>query len=139
MIGHPAELTIVFFDGVCNLCNGSVQWIIRHDRKQLFYFASLQSAFAQDFFLQHPVGTQPDSVILWHQGKFSDRSSAALKIAALLGFPWNMLSVGMIMPVSWRNAVYQWIAANRYRWFGKRESCMVPSPELCARFLDAAT
>lgn len=132
------DATIVFFDGVCNLCNHSVQWIIKRDQRKQFYFASLQSTFARDFMTQHPRIGSSNSVILWHKGKYRDQSDAVLSIVAILGFPWNILMIGKILPRSFRNLVYQWIAKNRYRWFGKRDTCMIPSPDLNDRFLDAA-
>lgn len=127
---------LLLFDGVCNLCNASVQWIIRRDKKALFRFASLQSEYAG----QLPAlkgKTMPDSLVLLDRDRVYVKSSAALRIARLLGFPWNLLTAGCVLPVFLRDAIYDWVARNRYRWFGKSEACMIPTPELKSRFMDA--
>jgi predicted DCC family thiol-disulfide oxidoreductase YuxK len=126
---------IILFDGVCNLCHAAVQWVIDHDPKQIFRFASLQSQAAQSLLVE--LGPLPDSIVLVDEAGVHTRSQAAMRIARRLGLPWSLAAVGAIFPAFVRDGVYRWIARNRYSWFGRRESCRVPSPELAARFLDA--
>lgn len=131
--GHP----IVFFDGVCNLCNRSVQFILRHDRSRRFRFASLQSEAgmrAQAEMKNMGMHGQ-DSVILYNKGKYYTQSSAVIRIGVLLGGIWFLAASGWLLPRFVRNGIYRWIARNRYRWFGKKDSCMVPAPGLKERFL----
>lgn len=142
-IGHVADPTrddapVILFDGVCNLCNGAVQFVIRRDPRSRFRFASLQSTAARDLLARHGVtGDLPDSVVLVANGRVRTKSAAALGVAAGLGMPWSFLGVFRLIPSFLRDALYDWIARNRYRWFGRREQCMVPTPALRARFLDA--
>jgi predicted DCC family thiol-disulfide oxidoreductase YuxK len=127
--------TTVFFDGVCNLCSGSVQFIIRHDKCNRFKFASLQSEYAK----KELVGADlknVDSIVLKKDEKIFVKSGAALRIASFLGFPINLLMVFIIIPPFIRNFVYDVIARNRYKWFGKKEVCWIPSPDLKSKFLD---
>ncbi len=128
---------ILFFDGECNLCNSSVQFIIKRDKKKKFLFAPLQSERGKQAVaeVQQQMLKVPDSVILYYNGKYYSRSSAALRIARLLGGVWSLLYAGMILPGFIRDGVYEWIARNRYKWFGKRNECMMPTPELRSRFL----
>jgi predicted DCC family thiol-disulfide oxidoreductase YuxK len=135
MYNHP---NIVFFDGICNLCNQSVQWVIRHDRKEIFRFASLQSEETKQFFREKNYIPTSDSVLLWDGHRFSEKSTAAIKIASKLGFPWSILGIAYVIPAFIRDAVYAFIAARRYKWFGKKDTCMIPSAALRSRFLDAS-
>lgn len=129
---------LVLFDGVCNLCNGAVQWILRQDRRGVFRFASLQSEAARAALRDAGAeGPLPDSVVVLDERGVHTRSSAAFAIARGLGLPWSLLAVAAVLPRPVRDAAYALIAANRYRWFGVRETCTVPTPELKARFLDA--
>lgn len=131
------ETPIVLFDGVCNLCNGAVQWIVKRDRKAVFCFASLQSEAAQEALRAVGHTTPlPDSLVLIADGAVSVRTAAVLGIARRLPFPWPLAVVLFVVPPFLRDPIYSWIARNRYRWFGKRETCMVPTKELRARFLD---
>lgn len=134
---HDPSRPVLFFDGVCNLCNSSVQWIIRHDREAKFLFAPLQSAAGAE--AKRALSKDLDSIILRHEGRYFTKSEAALRIAALLGRPWSLLSALKILPSGLRNSLYDFIARNRYRWFGKKESCMLPTPALKQRFLDDAS
>ncbi len=127
---------IIFFDGVCNLCNSSVQFVIKNDKHHYFRFASLQSEFTPTFFAEHQFEITSDSIILFYNNKFYEKSSAALIIAKHLSFPVNALIVFWIIPAFIRNWIYTIIAKNRYRWFGKKDSCMIPAPELKSLFLD---
>jgi predicted DCC family thiol-disulfide oxidoreductase YuxK/O-antigen ligase len=132
---HP----ILLFDGVCNLCNGSVQLIIRRDPEARFRFASLQSAVGQRYLGELGVDRQAvDSVILIEGDRWYKESDAALRIARLLGGPWRALAIFRLLPRPLRDGLYRVIARHRYRWFGKRESCWLPTPELRSRFLDLA-
>jgi predicted DCC family thiol-disulfide oxidoreductase YuxK len=125
---------VVFFDGMCNFCSSSVQFIIRHDKKKQFLFAPLQSELGQEAIKQFP-GVAPDSVILYKDGKFYSKSDATLHIARILDGGWKMCYAGIILPRIIRNAMYNFMAYNRYRWWGKKDSCMIPAPEIRSRFI----
>jgi predicted DCC family thiol-disulfide oxidoreductase YuxK len=127
---HP----VVLFDGVCNLCNGSVVFIIRRDPRGVFRFAPLQSPAAAAL-LGERVGALPDSLVLIENGRVYTQSTAVLRVARRLRQPWPLVSALIVLPAPLRDWLYAWIARNRYRWFGRREVCMVPTPELQARFL----
>ena len=134
--GMAAAPPIVLFDGVCNLCNGSVQFLLKRDPEGRFRFAALQSDAGRSLLAEH--GLDPDalsSVVLIEDGKVWKESSAALRIARHLPGAWKLLRVFAAVPRPLRDAVYRWIARNRYRWFGKTESCWLPTPDLKARFL----
>ena len=127
---------IILFDGVCNFCNSSVNTIIRWDKKKYFRFAPIQSETGQQLMTQY--GLDPvkfDSVILVDHEKAYTYSSAILHIARRLGGIYSLAYVFILIPPFIRNAMYKWIAANRYAWFGKKEACMVPTPEIKSRFL----
>ena len=128
---------IILFDGVCNLCNGSVQFVIKRDKNRVFRYAALQSAIAQEE-LKTRNEPLPDieSVILIDGDKVYYRSDAAIRIAKHLGAAWPLMQVFLIVPRFIRDAVYNFIGKNRYKWFGKQESCMIPTPELKNLFLD---
>lgn len=128
---------VVFFDGLCNLCNASVNFILERDKKGIFRFASLQGDFAKktlptDYTRQHDL----PSLVLLMNGKILVKSTAALTIARHLLGLWPVLYTFIIIPPFIRHAVYNFIARNRYRWFGKKEECTLPTPELKARFFD---
>ncbi|MGE3801853.1 MAG: thiol-disulfide oxidoreductase DCC family protein [Candidatus Kapaibacterium sp.] len=127
---------LVLFDGVCNFCEGSVRFIINRDPKGLFRFASLQSEFGQGVLRRQ--GRDPEemsSVVLVQDGVLYTKSAAALRIARGLRFPWPVLFGFIILPPFLRDFVYDYIARNRYKWFGKKEECMIPTPEIRERFL----
>jgi predicted DCC family thiol-disulfide oxidoreductase YuxK len=129
---------LIFFDGVCNLCNAAVQWVIERDRRGVFRFGVLQSEAGRAALGAATTPTDlPDSIVLIDGARVHIRSDAALRIARELGFPWSLAVIALAVPRPLRDAVYSWVARNRYRWFGRRESCMVPTPELAARFVDA--
>ncbi|MEJ1239792.1 thiol-disulfide oxidoreductase DCC family protein [Chryseolinea sp. T2] len=127
---------IILFDGVCNLCNGFVQFVIRRDPDAVFRFASLQSDVGRKYLILHKL--DPDalhSVIVIARGTLYQRSDAVLQIAkALPGF-WSWLGVFNIVPRFIRDTIYNWVASSRYRWFGRRAECMLPDPSLKLRFL----
>ncbi|WP_167596536.1 thiol-disulfide oxidoreductase DCC family protein [Leeuwenhoekiella sp. ZYFB001] len=128
---------IILFDGVCNLCNSAINFIIKHDPKGIFKFASLQGETGKKLLAQHNIDPQEtDSIVLIDNDQVSVKSSAALRIAKNLNQGYPLLFGFMIIPTFIRNGVYDFIAANRYKWFGKKESCMLPTPELRSRFLD---
>lgn len=130
---HPTLL----FDGVCNLCSGSVQFILKRDTRSRFRFASLQSDAGRRLMTDH--GLDPDalsSVVLIEGGRAYQESTAALRIARHLPGAWKLLRVFTVIPRPLRDAAYRLIARNRYRWFGKTEACWLPTPELRARFLE---
>ena len=128
---------IILFDGVCNLCNGSVVFILQREKKPIFQFASIQSEAGKE--LLEWYGLPKDynqAVLLIENGKMYLGSTAALKMGQTLKFPWSYLSyVGFIAPKLIRDLVYNQIAVNRYQWFGKRDFCMIPTESLKARFL----
>ncbi len=127
---------IIFFDGVCNLCNRSVQLVFRHDPKGKFLLAPLQSAKSK-IFLKH-VNRQNeniDSIVLYDRGKVLVKSSAVLQISRSMSGLYPLLAVFMIVPRVIRDRIYDWISRNRYHWFGKRDRCMVPSEKQMQRFI----
>lgn len=131
------ENHIVLFDGVCNLCESSVQFILKHDKKKLFRFASLQSDYSRDLLTRfHKDPSQLTSVVLVHNGEVYTKSTAVLKVLKILGFPWSVLSVFLVVPARLRNFIYDFVAARRYQWFGRKNECWLPTPELKERFLD---
>lgn len=133
----PSTQPVILFDGVCNLCNSSVQFLIRHDRKNIFLFASLQSAYGQRILEKFHLPTQEhESIILVEGDSYYSESGAALRVLRHLGGVWALLYALIIVPPFVRNTLYRFIARNRYRWFGQREQCMIPTPQLRARFLD---
>lgn len=127
---------IIFFDGVCNLCDWSVNFVLDHDSSNHFHFASLQSDAAREY-IADLDSENLSSVILWEEGKVYQKSDAALRIASHLRFPYRLLSVFKLIPGGLRDYVYDFIATNRYKWFGKKTECKLPTPELKDRFLDS--
>jgi predicted DCC family thiol-disulfide oxidoreductase YuxK len=138
MIALPKDKKLILFDGVCNLCNTSVQYVIKHDKNNVFMFTALQSDIGQQLIEDYKIDTgKVDSILLYTPEKGVDyKSTAALKIAAQLGFPQNLMTVFFVIPPFIRNWVYDYIAKNRYKWYGKKESCWIPTPELKSKFLD---
>ena len=127
---------VVLFDGVCNLCNWSVQFIIKHDPHSRFLFASLQSISGLQLLKRHGIDAQViDSMVLILGSRWYTRSDAALAIVRRLAWPWPLLYALIIIPRWLRDWGYEVIARNRYRWFGRLDTCMVPTPALRDRFL----
>ncbi len=129
---HP----VILFDGVCNFCNGAINFVMKQDRKGVFRFAPLQSEAGQKLLEQHDLSTKDfDSFVLIDEGKVYKKSSASLKVMSYLPWPWKPAQIFWIIPTPFRNAIYDFVAKNRYKWFGKKEECMIPTPELRKRFL----
>jgi predicted DCC family thiol-disulfide oxidoreductase YuxK len=128
---HP----IVLFDGVCNYCNSWVNFAIKHDKKGRLRFTPLQSATGQQLKQQYGLRTDTDSVILIDNGEVSVYSDAALGIAGYLDWPAKIIYALKIFPGFLRQPVYKWIAKNRYKWFGKKEECMIPTKDIRDRFI----
>ncbi|MBL7890076.1 MAG: thiol-disulfide oxidoreductase DCC family protein [Bacteroidia bacterium] len=127
---------IVLFDGVCNFCNSSVNFIIRHDKKAHFKFASLQSEIGKALCEKFEIDVQRiDSIILIENDQFNIKSSAILRITKKLNGGYPLLFGFIIIPRFVRDVVYDLIARNRYKWFGKKESCMIPTPDVKERFI----
>jgi len=127
---------VVLFDAVCNFCDGSVNWIIRHDRRGYFRFAALQSDVGAE--LQQLYGLDPsmlDTLVLIEGGGVYTKSTAGLRIARRLRRPWLALNALIAVPLLLRDLAYDWFAGRRYRWCGKREECIVPSSDVRERFL----
>ena len=116
---------VILFDGFCNLCSGTVDFLLKHDRKKQFSFISLQSVEGKLLILKYQIPADTDSVILIKSNRIYFESEAFVEIVATLNFPWKLISVIKFIPAQIRNSIYRWIAKNRYRWFGKRESCRI--------------
>ena len=128
---------VIFFDGVCNLCNASVQFAIERDKKNLFKFTALQGEYAKAVLPKFNVDlNQLNSIILLEDGRLYTKSTAALKIARKLNGLWPTLYVFILVPKFIRDWFYDIIAKNRYKWWGRQESCWLPTPELKQRFID---
>ena len=128
---------IILFDGVCNLCNGAIQFMIKHDKNDVFRYAALQSDIGKKMVEERNIDTEKvDSIILIEPGvAFYDKSDAALRIGKQLKGYKTLSNLFLLIPTGLRNIVYDFIARNRYRWYGKKEHCMIPTPELKAKFL----
>lgn len=136
-MSSPAK-KIILFDGVCNLCNGAIQFIIKRDTHNLFLFTPLQSETGKKLLEERRIDPKNmDSIILIEPNvAYYIKSDAALEIVKHLKTPWRLISIFKVLPIGFRNFVYDFIAKNRYRWFGKEDHCMIPTPELKTKFLD---
>lgn len=130
------ENPIVLFDGVCNYCNAMVNFAIRNDKKAILKFSPLQSETGKRLTKEYKIASEIDSVLLIEQGRVYTYSDAAIRIAKYLRWPAKALYGLTIIPKFIRQPFYKWIAKNRYKWFGKKEECMIPTPDVKARFLD---
>ena len=129
--------TSVFFDGVCNLCNRGLNFLIKHDKKGVLKFASLQSEYAQNTIPKELLNRENlDTIIVYSDGQFYDRSNAVLKLCNILGGGFYVFLIGYLIPRFIRDGLYRFIANNRYRWFGKTAQCRIPTVDLKDRFLD---
>lgn len=132
-----SNVPVILFDGVCNLCNGSVLFIIKRDKQSKLKFASLQSDYgAVQMKRFNLLPSAYNSVLLIKDGRLFQKSNAALEIARMLSGLWPLMYAFKIIPLFLRDFVYDWIARNRYQWFGKKEECMIPSPEMKVRFIN---
>jgi predicted DCC family thiol-disulfide oxidoreductase YuxK len=136
-MGLPPDRPVLFFDGHCHLCNRAVRFVVRHDHRGCFLFAPLQSAAGRNL----PVSMRSDGgssgfVVLAFRGRYYRRSDAALHTFRLLGGLWPVFFAAIVLPRFLRDAVYNLVARNRYRWFGRNDTCMVPEPGLRERFLE---
>jgi predicted DCC family thiol-disulfide oxidoreductase YuxK len=128
--------SIILFDGVCNLCNGAINFVIKRDTGNVFKFATLQEEPGPSLLKEHGINTvDTDSIILLEKGKAYTKSTAALRLARKLSGGWSLLYGFIIIPAFIRNSVYDYIAKNRYKWYGRKDSCMIPTPELKDKFL----
>ncbi len=129
---------LVLFDGVCNLCNGAIQFMINHDKEDAFRYAALQSDIGKKLIAERNIDTEKvDSILLIEPGvAYYDKSDAALQIGKHLKGYRTISGILYLIPSGLRNIVYDFIARNRYKWYGKKEACMIPTPELKAKFLD---
>ena len=133
---NKEQNVVILFDGVCNLCNGAVRFFIKHDRRQRLRFASLQSESGRFILEKHGLPDDYLSSIVFVEGEsFYLNSTAVLRACRHLGFPWSTAKVFLFIPRPIRDLIYKWIARNRYRWFGKMDSCSLPDPATADRFL----
>ncbi len=136
-MADDSSASVVLFDGVCNLCNGSVNFFFSIDRRKRLKFASLQSNFGQSTLVE--LGKDPthfDSILFLHQGKVYERSGAVLRIMGRIGGIWSLAVCFLVAPAFLRDACYNLIARNRYRFFGKSDTCRIPTPEEAERFME---
>ncbi|MFC2130771.1 thiol-disulfide oxidoreductase DCC family protein [Bacteroidota bacterium] len=133
---YKKENPLIIFDGICNLCNSTIEFVIKEDKKKIFRFSSMQSVYAKDVLLNFRLNIKADnSVILIDKGKVYTKSTAIIRILKKLGFYYRVFAYLMfIIPAPLRNLLYNFISYNRYKWFGKRKNCTVPQKELEDRF-----
>ena len=138
MLDIPKNKKIILFDGVCNLCDTAVQMIIKHDKKDVFRFVALQSDLGQEIIKHIGIDTiNINSIILYQPGiAYYYKSEAALEIAKNLSGVFYLATIFSIFPTSFNNCIYDYIAKNRYKWYGKKKTCLIPTKELQAKFLD---
>lgn len=132
--GSTPEL-VLLFDGECNFCNDTINFVIDRDPQERFRFASLQSALGERLVAEHKLSPELASSVLIERGQAYTGSTASLRAARYLRFPWSLLSLFLLVPRFLRDPAYAWFAARRYKFFGKSDVCRVPTPELRRRFL----
>lgn len=121
----PKDRPVILYDGICNLCNSSVRFILKHDTREKFLFSSLQSDASKKLLLHLNYKIiEMNSILLVENGQIHEKSDAVLKIASGLRFPWNLAAAFRILPRKVRDSIYDFVARNRYRWFGKKDSCV---------------
>ena len=132
----PTNNPIILFDGVCNFCNTAINFVLKQDKKGIFRFAPLQSEVGQRLLQEYNLSTKEfDSFVLIDNGKVYKKSAASLRVMNKLPWYWKEAQLLRIIPTAFRDAIYDFIARNRYKWFGKKEQCMIPTPEMRNRFL----
>lgn len=128
---------IILFDGVCNFCNSAVNFVIKRDKNSVLKFTTLQSGIAHQMLAHQNIPTNDlSSFVFIENEKIYTRSTAALRVCKYLTGMWPLMNGFIIVPKFIRDGIYNWIAKNRYRWFGKKEECMIPSSEIKAKFLN---
>jgi predicted DCC family thiol-disulfide oxidoreductase YuxK len=133
---NPPETPVVLFDGVCNLCNGVIQFLIPRDPEGRLKYAALQSEAGQALLERHDFPTEEfDSFVLVEGEKTYTKSGAAIRIAELLGWPYRIAGIGRVVPRRLRDRLYEFVADNRYDWFGRKDQCMIPDEDVSDRFL----
>ena len=132
----PGRRVILLYDGECHLCQGTVRFVVARDPAARVAFAPLQSAVGRRLLAEHRLPADGASVVLIENGRAYTRSTAALRVARLLRFPWPLLAAGLVVPARLRDAVYDWVARHRYGWFGRSATCELPGPDVRARLLD---
>jgi predicted DCC family thiol-disulfide oxidoreductase YuxK len=131
------ENPVILFDGLCNFCNGAINFVLKQDKKGIFRFAPLQSEAGRRLLQQYHLPTDEfESFVLIDDGKVYTKSSAALRVMNKLPWYWKEAQIFRVIPTIFRDAIYEFIARNRYKWFGKKDQCMLPTPEMRSRFLD---
>jgi predicted DCC family thiol-disulfide oxidoreductase YuxK len=130
------EKPIILFDGICNLCNSSVRFVLKNESSEQFLFSSIQSDAAKNLLLHlNYKNNQMRSILLIEQGQILEKSEAVLRIASGLRFPWNLSGALKVLPRSLLDRIYDWVAENRYRWFGQRDHCVYDIPKYENRFI----
>ncbi|WP_100374553.1 thiol-disulfide oxidoreductase DCC family protein [Bacillus sp. FJAT-45037] len=135
MVKKEDKSGIILFDGVCNVCNQAVDFLLKHDQKEYYQFASLQSELGRELKKRYHIDENVDSIIVIEEGNVYLYSDAVLKIIPKLTWKWRLFSIGRIVPKSMRNTIYKQIAKHRYRLFGKRDTCRLPTKKERERFL----
>ena len=134
----PVPQRIILFDGVCNLCSGFMKFVYQRDKKGIFKFAWIQDESAAGLLRQqNQAGAINDTIVLIENGNIYEKSEAFLRIMRRLRFPWPLMTVTVLVPRVVRDQIYDWVARNRYHWFGRKPACMVPTGDLLKRFLSA--
>lgn len=127
-------MKVIFFDGVCGLCNGFVDFVLKIDKKNEFMFSPLQSDYAKNH-LPEEYTKDLKSVVYFNDGKIISRSAAVIKILSEIGGIWKFATIGNVLPEKLRDSAYDMVAKNRYKLFGRKETCRLPTPEERARFV----
>lgn len=136
IVDLPKNKKIILFDGVCNFCNDVINKIIAKDTKNVFVFASLQSEIGQKILKHIGLSNDLDTIVLYEPGiAYYVKSDAAIEIAKQIGGIYSLLRIGNLLPRRLRNLTYDYVARNRYKWYGKKDACMIPTPEMKAKFL----